>query len=55
VIPPGHEWPSAQLDQLAGNAADAADIHGVNSPEHDRAMDAYDEFRGEHDDPEAGQ
>lgn len=39
--------PSARLDQLAADAAAAADQHGVASREHDLAMDAYAEAEEE--------
>jgi hypothetical protein len=37
----------ARLDQLAHEAATAAEIHGPESPEHDRAMGAYAEAEEE--------
>jgi hypothetical protein len=41
---PDHQ---ANLDQLAADAAEAADIHGPASPEHDAAMDAFAEVEEE--------
>ena len=38
----------AQADQLAADAADAADLHGAASREHDLAMDAHAEYVEEH-------
>jgi hypothetical protein len=50
---PGQEA-QARLDQLAADCADAADAHGVDSPEHDAAMDAWAESRAEAEpEPEA--
>ena len=53
MIPPGFEAQAAQLEQLAGDAADAAEVYGVDSPQHDAALEAYDEYAGEHE-AEAG-
>lgn len=38
----------ANADQLAADAAAAADMHGVASREHDLAMDAHAEYVKEH-------
>jgi hypothetical protein len=38
---------TAFLDQLAADAAEAADVYGLASPEHDAAMDAFAEAEEE--------
>ena len=47
MLPPGYEATAARLDQLAADCAEAADTHGVDSPEHDAAMGAYAEYEAE--------